>query len=866
MVLVDVRTLLAAPREHPSSSTCRHLSPRRSRKFTRAALPRNLGALVDGSHADYSYSLLRTGDLGKWINAVSLAPLDLVSAHPWKRVAFTTYALSLSFFEAVVLDALVRGRGAQALILADVWGVRQSIGEQGAQRVGKDYDVEPVSVSNGVFHPKISIFAADDDCHMLVGSGNLTFGGWGGSCEVLEHLHPSFAPDAIADAADFFDLIPTIGRIRQGVDDQFFAIASDLRRATQGKPRTGEIRLLHSLVDSIAVQIAQIVNDLGGAEKIVVAAPFWDDGSAIDDLCESIGLDHVFVHAHQHGCVEGRPTANWPRKTRTEVEAVQLAPLDAQGPRRLHAKVIEIQCRRGRLMVSGSANATTAGLGRDRNVETCVARIQRGRMVGWPHTPSEPLEPRPILDGDEEKDEPRSGVLRAVLDADVVTGEVMTPKMTGPVSIYCLSSLGHELLADVTLEPRGGFHFSAPGLEIHAWRGGRLVIRVQDQDGRRAEGFVSVASVTNIRSRAGYAARHLFAVLTGTETPVDISAIVSWFAEDPMRLTADDPVATLGWNAIRQRDDSEQLIPIGALATASEGVAVGITAGRSTTDNTWSRFLDHIMQAFRSKRGPFERARVGHTTQEDDENDESGGAEAELEDDARANANSTAGFEQLLELLTKPGVNQRAVITAFDLADYLCDRLRPEAAQARGWLERLVRALLRVGVPSQRRDDVIVAVLMLLSVSPDPSSYRWARESLLRLDVDFTGVAPSPDGAHGFQAVLTQQATFSDAWEQLREVRTYAEQLRSYQAALGRGEPSSDYPDLPSAAPEQWPLLQSAFVSARSRSLLHFIEAAVDVCPRCDMTLPKGESFKLQSIGIATAKNCCRHVLISLGA
>jgi hypothetical protein len=50
----------------------------------------------------------------------ALAPLELVSAHPWRRVVFTTYALSLSFFEAVILDALVRGGGRESLILADV--------------------------------------------------------------------------------------------------------------------------------------------------------------------------------------------------------------------------------------------------------------------------------------------------------------------------------------------------------------------------------------------------------------------------------------------------------------------------------------------------------------------------------------------------------------------------------------------------------------------------------------------------------------------------------------------------------------------------------------------------------------------------
>ena len=46
--------------------------------------------------------------------------LELVSAHPWEKAVFTTYALSLSFFEAVILDALVRGGGKSAQILADL--------------------------------------------------------------------------------------------------------------------------------------------------------------------------------------------------------------------------------------------------------------------------------------------------------------------------------------------------------------------------------------------------------------------------------------------------------------------------------------------------------------------------------------------------------------------------------------------------------------------------------------------------------------------------------------------------------------------------------------------------------------------------
>ena len=121
-------------------------------------------------------------------------PVDLLSASSWTRVAFTTYSLSLSFFEAVVLDALVRGRASGALVLSDPEGIRAALSEEGARRVGRDYEIAPVVRKGpGICHPKVSVLAQKDDAHLLVGSGNLTFSGWGGNLEVIEHLHPSFA-------------------------------------------------------------------------------------------------------------------------------------------------------------------------------------------------------------------------------------------------------------------------------------------------------------------------------------------------------------------------------------------------------------------------------------------------------------------------------------------------------------------------------------------------------------------------------------------------------------------------------------------------------------------------------------------------
>jgi hypothetical protein len=541
---------------------------------------------------------------------MSLAPLNLIDAHPWQRVAFTTYAVSLSFFEAVILDRLVRGGGSQALILADIRGVRASLSEQGAQRVGKDYEVEPVAVEHGVFHPKLTVLAAPGECHLLVGSGNLTFGGWGGNCEILEHLHPGFAADAIADAAEFFELLPGTPRVRQSAGVQCAAIAAELRRSIEGWARSGDVRLVHNLNASIAQQIAQFAADMGGASRLAAMAPFWDGGDALHDLCSSLGLSEVFVHAHEHGCVEGTKAANWPRDCSSPVQAVRLELFDPQDKRRLHAKAFEILCKRGRIIVSGSANGTAAALGSGRNVEVCVARLQRERTTGWTYVPSHPPEPGALADEEENGDE-SSGVLRAVLEADQLTGEILTPQMSGAVSIFQVTAAGAELLAETTLSPEAAFSIAAPTLEERSWSGGRLVVRVCSADGRQADGFVSVASYADITRRAGLLGRRLFALLAGTETPSDVAAIMSWFHEDPDRLAAAAPISGIKGSGDHKKDDSDQLIPVAALNQHYVEGSVATMAHAVALQRNWSRFIDHILQAFRATRGPFGQSAAG---------------------------------------------------------------------------------------------------------------------------------------------------------------------------------------------------------------------------------------------------------------
>jgi hypothetical protein len=389
---------------------------------------------------------------------------------------------------------------------------------------------------------------------------------------------------------------------------------------------------------------------------------------------------------------------------------------------------------------------------------------------------------------------------------------------------------------------------------------------VRGADGRQAEGFVSIASYADITRRAGLLGRRLFALLAGTETPADVAAIMSWFHEDPERLAAAAPIASIKGSDAGRKEEPEQLIPVAALNQHYAEGAAATMARAAATQRNWSRFIDHILQAFRTPRGPFEQNAAGGVGDDDDDEDLTGDSSGAVTYDPAIERSLTV-FERLFALLTKAGGPPRNALVAFDLTQYVCARLRPDAAQAKGWLERLVKALLEAGVPPERRGDVAAAVLTLLGMAPETAACRWARGCLLRLETDFSAEPPPPDGVQAYVATLAPGASFSELWPRLRTLRTYQEQVRSYLRGLEAGGLSADdCPDLRRDAREEWPVLEEAITSEKACRRLAVITHAPDTCPRCHIMLPKGEAFKLRSMGVAMAKGFCSRVVIWPGA
>jgi hypothetical protein len=337
----------------------------------------------------------------------------------------------------VVLDALVRQGVTQSLILADVRGIAAVLSEEGVRSAGRAYQVEPVAVAHGCFHPKLVVLTSPTEAHLLIGSGNLTFGGWGSNLECIEHLHVGVSSEALTDTADFLESLAAVDTVRHAAAAGCGEIAGILRKFASGSPQSGRVRVLHNLTRSIFEQLSEMVADLGGAERLTIASPFFDGGQATNRLCNELGLDRVYVHAHHAGIVPGSFGSNWPKQLGAIIEPVSVEVLSGE-PRHLHAKVFEVVCRRGRIVLSGSANATMAALDLRRNVELCVARIHADRSTAWSCTPTTPpVQVGPLSETTDVGE--GLGVLRAVLLADRLTGTVLTPFPEGCAAVELLT-------------------------------------------------------------------------------------------------------------------------------------------------------------------------------------------------------------------------------------------------------------------------------------------------------------------------------------------------------------------------------------------------------------------------------------------
>jgi hypothetical protein len=773
-----------------------------------------------------------------------MTPLDLVRAAPWDTSFFTTYALSLSFFEAVILDRLMRGGSKQATILTDPEGLRAALSEHGARRAGRDYEIEPVACTTGVFHPKVSAFINGADAHLLVGSGNLTFGGWGGNLEAIDHLHPSFAADAFDDAADFFELMTLADTLVFDAGDACIAMAGSLRRAAAGAPRSGRIRILHSVGGAIATQLRGFADEFGGAERITAVSPFYDlGGSGIDALARDLRCEKVQLHVHPDGVVRGQGSIAWPFDSKTPFTPVTLES-DFPGDKRLlHAKCFEIRCKRGTILMSGSANATSAGL-YGRNVEASVVRLLPRSKAYWAPLPAEaPLRISLETDDEENETETRIGILRAVLDGDQIKGRAITPQLVGDAIASLDVGGARRDLGQILIRQDGRFEMPAPGLEAASFEHGRLIMRLEQRH-HSAEGIVSIAAAAELIRRIGPMAPRIMAMLAGSETPADVAAILSWFRDDPSRLPT-DTVVSGGGDGSGSDEAGPSFITLDELTAAAGQDHTHFGAG-GAGQPAWRNAMALLRAAFRQPRGRW----AGGAETDDDDDDDPAAKEQRARDEERSNRRTMRAFDDLLPIMLAPEREGRDAPMALALAHFLTDRILPAPAKVHLWLGNILPQI--ADFTGADGNLAISTVLIHYGADGRPDAAGRARRYFLQRNLAPEAIHYDPTSAPAFADLLAKDISLEAFAISVGVSRTPAEQVRAYVAAA-RGEgPRTGYPLLERSP--HWARLARGLDDPAAFAKFKLGEVPAKACPKCRIQLSVAAYEDLRETGVTW---CC---------
>lgn len=454
---------------------------------------------------------------------------DFMQMRAWKHALFTTYALSLSYFESEVLQPLLRMGCSDVWLIADAEGYRSSLLERRSMRVGQEYRLIPAALPDGVFHAKCIYLAADEGDLLLVGSGNLTFAGHGKNAEVFEALSPDSAASAFHDFADFLISIGSRSDIRIARSDWVDDFAARARLAAdRGRDQNGvpPLRLVHPLNQRVIDQLPDLLGPYGPCTNAIIMSPYHDpDGHAVRTVSERLDVPHTWVAVTNAGTspFPFNDAGAWPHP------ALPVRPV-RKDKRFVHAKWYEFRTEAHRLLLTGSINATRKALTTTDNVELGVLRCLPPSSEPFPWEPVG----RPVF---EPHHRMPSGLRENEIvyasfdryDAGMLTGRIISLRSTeGIWTGRLIQAEGDATSFDVSVDADSTFAVKSSALEAFSEMSAlQLVMSIGE---REARGWVHNDMFLSLSGRRRLTAGSLSRLMRREGTDDDIEALLDYLS------------------------------------------------------------------------------------------------------------------------------------------------------------------------------------------------------------------------------------------------------------------------------------------------------------------------------------------------
>ncbi|MCG2583841.1 hypothetical protein [Massilia sp. TS11] len=487
-------------------------------------------------------------------NSSSIA--EIIANGRWRRAVFTSFTLSLTYFECYVLPRL-RAQGCSAIDLyVDALGYRDSLVEQRSRHAGRDYVVHPVHVRSGIFHPKlIYLWPEDGDGDVLmVGSGNLTYAGHGGNLEVFELLRPALHAKAFAQAAVFFGELAKLRTNRIDIGDAGGPLEG-LQRRTQALaekyPNAQDVQFVHCLGEPAS---HQLIRELAGQEfdEFLVMSPYHHpEAIPVKQLVEATRPRTLLVAVDAKANSSPFPferASNW----ECSIRAVAARQVKSRFP---HAKWYEWRAAGRATIFTGSFNATAESLTSCSNIECGVLRRDVSPSTEWFE-----VEPMPF----EKQLFPRVGGIGEL----PVTASLSLGTLSGRIVGYVASaprewtfSLQSGELAPTASQPvcvneDGEFKVRLVK-QIDTDRESGLQIRM-DAGSHAARGWVSLPHILNIGAQRRALLSSLADVGQGSESAAGFAGLLTILMDEIRIFTAENPSNIGQWAGSKHHKNASE--------------------------------------------------------------------------------------------------------------------------------------------------------------------------------------------------------------------------------------------------------------------------------------------------------------------
>jgi len=211
------------------------------------------------------------------------------------NVIILTHNIDFVFIQTIVLPALRKCGNSSLTIFADAKCSEESFQSQylAIDSLGSRFRVVPVVMHPGFcFHPKAILLAGINKGTLLIGSGNLTFGGWRENGEIWNRFDSNVDGTGVFTAfrnylENILALVPLGHNVQAEIDEAFDG--KTRAWANQMEP-AGRLFFRAGKGESLLEQMSREVGDTK-PESIIICSPYFDDhGYAIRELSKKFGV------------------------------------------------------------------------------------------------------------------------------------------------------------------------------------------------------------------------------------------------------------------------------------------------------------------------------------------------------------------------------------------------------------------------------------------------------------------------------------------------------------------------------------------------------------------------------------------------